>query len=125
MPHHLAQGRALLETIPEVEQGRWPAGGRRDPAPGRLRGPARPALRPVREELAELGQADAGNARASRVLGNAVLGLSCGVKAAANIAVERREASALRSARSRSRKLRLVGRRACRRSASLSSDLSP
>ena len=44
-----------------------PAGGSRDPAPGRLRGPACPALRPVREELAELGQADAGNARASRV----------------------------------------------------------
>jgi hypothetical protein len=57
---HLAQGRALLETIPEVEQGAMPAGGSRDPAPGRLWDPAGPALRPVREELAELGQVDLG-----------------------------------------------------------------
>jgi hypothetical protein len=45
----------------------------------------------------------AGNTRVSRVLRKRGLGLSCGIKPAANVAVERRKASALRSARSRIR----------------------
>jgi hypothetical protein len=44
----------------DAGEGAAPAGGARYPAPGRLRGSARAAPRPPCEELAGLGQAEAG-----------------------------------------------------------------
>jgi hypothetical protein len=49
--------RASSGDVWQIERGAAPAGGARNPAPGRLRDPARAALRPRREELAGLGRA--------------------------------------------------------------------
>jgi hypothetical protein len=48
-----------------AERDAVPAGGPTQPAPGRLRQNARPALRPVCDCVAGLGQAETGNARLS------------------------------------------------------------
>jgi hypothetical protein len=73
-----------------------PAGGARNPAPGRLRVTDRPALRPVSAERGRLRQVAKGNARCGRVSGSAGLELSrCpDASGAARTAVERRKARA-------------------------------
>src|SRR6185437_7157208 len=58
--------RASSRDVSEMEQSAAPAGGARNPALGRPRGPARAALRPLREELRWTGSAPKVPARFAR-----------------------------------------------------------